>query len=110
MNPYPLLGLAIVIEVVATTALQYSAGFTNPVPTAVVVVGYLASFYLLSLILSQLPIGLVYATWSAGAIVLIAAIGTVFLGQRIDPAGVVGIGLIVAGVYLLNVVSDVSVH
>ena len=110
MNPYVLLGIAVIIEVIATTALQYSEGFTNPFPTAVVVIGYLISFYLLSQILSQLPIGPVYATWSAGAIVLIAAIGAVFLGQQLDLAGVAGIALIIGGVYLLNVVSDISVH
>ena len=110
MNPYVLLGIAVVIEVIATTALQYSEGFTNPFPTAVVVIGYLISFYLLSQILSQLPIGPVYATWSAGAIVLIAAIGAVLLGQQLDLAGVAGIALIITGVYLLNVVSDISVH
>ena len=110
MNPYVLLAMAVVIEVIATTALQYSEGFTNPLPTAVVVIGYLISFYLLSQILSQLPIGPVYATWSAGAIVLIAAIGALFLGQKLDLAGIAGIAFIVTGVYLLNVVSDISVH
>ena len=110
MNPYVLLGMAVVIEVIATTALQYSEGFTNPLPTAVVVIGYLISFYLLSQILGQLPIGPVYATWSAGAIVLIAGIGAVFLDQQLDIAGVAGIVLIITGVYLLNVVSDISVH
>lgn len=110
MNPYVLLAGAIFSEVIGTTALQYSDGFSNLLPTAVLVVGYLISFYLLSLILGQLPIGPVYATWSAVAIVLITIIGTVFLGQQIDLAGVVGIVLIIGGVYLLNVVSDISVH
>lgn len=110
MNPYVLLAGAILTEVLATTALQYSDGFSNPLPTAIVVIGYLISFYLLSMILGQLPIGPVYATWSAVAIVLITVIGTMFLGQQIDLAGVIGIALIIGGVYLLNVVSDISVH
>ncbi|EMA43000.1 cation/cationic drug transporter [Halococcus morrhuae DSM 1307] len=110
MNPYVLLAAAIVSEVIGTTALQYADGFSNLLPTGVLIAGYLTSFYLLSLILDQLPIGPVYATWSAVAIVLITIIGTLFLGQRIDLAGVIGMALIIGGVYLLNVVSDVSVH
>lgn len=104
VNPYILLSGAILAEVIATTALQYSEGFSNPLPTGIVVIGYIVSFYLLSHVLGQLPIGPVYATWSAAGIVLIATIGTLFLGQQIDLAGVVGIALIIGGVYLLNVV------
>lgn len=110
MNPYVLLAGAIFSEVIGTTALQYSDGFSNLLPTVIVGLGYLVSFYLLSIILGQLPIGPVYATWSAVAIVAISIIGTVFLGQEIDLAGVVGIALILGGVYLLNVVSDIAVH
>ena len=110
MNPYVLLAAAILFEVIGTTSLQYSDGFSNLVPTAGVAIGYLISFYLLSIILKQLPIGPVYATWSAVAIVAITIIGTVFLEQQIDMAGLIGIALIIGGVYLLNVVSDVSVH
>lgn len=110
MNPYVLLGGAILAEVIATTALQYSEGFSNLLPTGIVVVGYIISFYLLSHVLTQLPIGPVYATWSAAGIVIISTIGTLFLGQRMDLAGVVGIALIIGGVYLLNVVSTVSIH
>ena len=110
MNPYVLLAGAILCEVIGTTALQYSDGFSNLLPTAVLSIGYLTSFYLLSLILSQLPIGPVYATWSAVAIVLITIFGVVVLGQQLDLAGVAGIALIIGGVYLLNVVSDISVH
>jgi small multidrug resistance pump len=110
VNPYILLAGAILFEVMGTTALQYSDGFSNILPTAIVVVGYLISFYLLSLILGKLPIGPVYATWSAAAIVILTVIGTVFLNQQIDLAGVVGVAFIIVGVYLLNVISDVSVH
>lgn len=110
VNPYVLLVVAIFFEVIGTTALQYSDGFSNPLPTAILIIAYLISFYLLSIILGQLPIGPVYATWSAVAIALITIIGTVFLEQQIDLAGVIGIALIIGGVYLLNVVSDISVH
>jgi small multidrug resistance pump len=110
VNPYVLLAGAILSEVIGTTALQYSDGFSNLLPTGVLVVGYLISFYLLSIILGRLPIGPVYATWSAVAIVLITIFGTVVLDQQIDLAGVIGVALIIGGVYLLNVVSDVSVH
>jgi small multidrug resistance pump len=110
VNPYVLLAGAILCEVIGTTALQYSDGFSNLLPTAIVIVGYVTSIYLLSLILGRLPIGPVYATWSAVAIVIIAIFGIIVLGQQLDLAGVIGIALIIGGVYLLNAVSDISVH
>jgi len=110
MNPYVYLAGAIITEIIGTTALAYSDGFSNLVPTAIVFAGYGSSFYLISQVLGQLPIGPVYATWSAAGIVLIALIGVVLLDQQLDLAGIVGIALIVGGVYLLNVVSDISVN
>ena len=110
MNPYIYLAGAIIAEVIGTTALNFSEGFTNPAPSIGVLIGYGASFYLLSLALEELSIGLAYATWAAIGIAAIAAIGILFLGEEIDVAGVVGIGLIIAGVYVLNIVSNVSAH
>ena len=110
MNPYAALALAIGLEVAGTTALKFVDGFTNPLPSAVVLVGYGLSFYFLSGALEELPIGMIYATWSGLGIVSIAVIGLLWFDERLDLAAVVGVGLIVLGVYVLNVVSDVSAH
>lgn len=108
VNPYLLLGAAILAELVGTSALNASEGFTRPLPILGVVVGYALSFYLLSLVLEELPVGLVYGTWSAVGIVGITVIGVVVFDEGVDAAGVLGIGLLVAGVYVLNVVSGMS--
>jgi len=110
MTPYALLGLAIVAEVIGTTALKLSQGFSRPLPSLGVVVGYGVAFYALSLALEELPVGLVYATWAAIGIVAISVLGVVVFGEQVDAAGVVGIGLILVGVYVLNVVSGISTH
>lgn len=106
MREYLYLGVAIVAEVTGTTALKFSDSFTNVVPTAIVVVGYVGSFYFLSLTLQEFPIGLVYATWSAIGIVAAALVGVVLFDEAVDLAAVVGIALIVGGVVCLNLLSD----
>jgi small multidrug resistance pump len=100
------LAAAIASEVAGTTALKYADGFTEPLPSAVVVVGYLGAFYLLSLTLRELPVGLVYATWSAVGIVAAAGIGAVLFDESLDAAAVAGLGLRLAGVVVLNVFSE----
>ncbi|WP_276299481.1 DMT family transporter [Halorussus lipolyticus] len=106
MREYLYLGAAIAAEVTGTTALKFSDGFENVLPTLVVVVGYVGSFYLLSLTLQELPIGLVYATWSAVGIVAAALVGVAFFEETIDLAGVVGMALIIGGVLVLNLLSE----
>jgi small multidrug resistance pump len=106
MREYAFLGIAIASEIVGTASLKLADGFTNPVPSLVVAVGYLGSFYFLNLTLQDLPIGLVYATWSAVGIVGAAAIGVAYFDESLDAAGVAGICLILAGVALLNLFSD----
>ena len=110
MNPYILLGAAILSEVVGTTSLKLSEGFTQPLPSLVVILGYGAAFYLLSVTLEDLPVSVVYGTWAAIGIVGVAAIGIVVFDEQIDVAGVIGILLIIAGVYCLNVLSGMSTH
>jgi small multidrug resistance pump len=110
MNPYVLLGGAIVSELVGTTALKLSDGFSNPIPSLGVVIGYGVAFYLVSVTLEDLPIGVVYGTWAALGIVGVAAIGVVVFDETLDLAGTVGILLIIAGVYCVNVLSDVAAH
>ena len=106
MRPYLYLGIAIAAEILGTTALKFADGFTNAVPSAVVITGYVGSFYFLSLTLQELPIGLVYATWSAIGIVAAALLGVVLFDEPVDVAGLVGIALIIGGVVCLNLASE----
>lgn len=107
---YLYLALAIASEVVATTALKSTEGFTRLLPSAVVVVGYCAAFYFLSLCLERLAVGIAYAIWAGVGIVLIALLGLVVHGQRLDPPAVVGMGLIIAGVAVINLWSGSQLH
>ncbi|MBF58232.1 multidrug efflux SMR transporter [Halomonas sp. FeN2] len=102
--------LAIVAEVIATSALKASMGFTRPLPSVVVVVGYGLAFYLLSLVLRTLPVGVAYAIWAGLGIVLVTLVGIVVFGEKPDLPAVVGISLIVAGVVMLQVFSKMNVH
>lgn len=107
---YAYLMLAIVAEVVATSALKAANGFTRPLPSLLVVLGYGAAFYLLSLIVQTMPLGIVYATWSGAGIVLVAAVGAVWLKQIPDGPAIVGMALILAGVVIANVFSKTVAH
>ncbi|MFT3758073.1 DMT family transporter [Thauera sp.] len=102
--------VAIVAEVFATSFLKTSEGFTRLLPSVAVVIGYGVSFFFLSLTLRTIPIGIAYAIWSGLGIVLITAIGWLVFGQKLDLAGIAGIGLIAAGVIVLNVFSKASGH
>ena len=104
------LAIAIVSEVIATSALKAADGFTKPWPSAVVVVGYVLAFYFLSLTLRTIPVGIAYAVWSGVGIVLVSIVGWVLYGQRLDAAAFVGISLIAAGVVVLNTLSKSSAH
>jgi small multidrug resistance pump len=104
------LSIAIVAEVIGTSALKAAEGFTRLGPSLVVIVGYGMSFYFLSLALRGIPVGVAYAVWSGVGIVLISVIGWFAFGQTLDAAAVLGIGLIMAGVIVLNVFSRSSVH
>jgi small multidrug resistance pump len=109
-SAYVLLAVAIIAEVVATSALRASEGFSRLVPSVIVVIGYGISFYLLSLTLKSLPVGIVYAVWSGAGIVLITLVAALLFKQIPDLPAVLGMGLIVAGVIVLNVFSKVSLH
>lgn len=110
MNAWLLLGTAIVAEVIGTSALKASEGFTRLLPSVVVVLGYAVAFYCLSLVLKTVPVGIAYAVWSGLGIVLITLVAFVVYGQKIDLPGLIGMGLIVAGVVVLNVFSKAAVH
>ncbi|QHE74889.1 SMR family transporter [Hydrogenophaga sp. PBL-H3] len=110
MNAWLILGLAIVAEVIGTTALKASESFTRLWPSVVVVLGYGLAFYCLSVVLKSMPVGIAYAVWSGLGIVLITAAAWLAYGQRIDLPGLIGMGLIIAGVVVLNVFSKTSAH
>lgn len=110
MNAWLILTLAIAAEVVATSSLKASEGFTRLWPSAMVVVGYAVAIYLLSLVLKTIPVGVAYAIWSGLGVVLITLVVWLAYGQRIDLPGLIGMGLIVSGVVVLNLFSSASVH
>jgi small multidrug resistance pump len=107
---YLYLAIAIVAEVIATTALKASESFTKPLPSLLVVVGYGAAFYFLSLCLKSINVGVAYAMWSGLGIVLITVAAAVFYKQVPDGWAIVGMALIVAGVLALNLLSRSAAH
>jgi len=104
------LAIAIVAEVMGTSFLKASAGFTKPLPSLAVVAGYGLAFFFLSRTLVTIPVGVAYAVWSGAGVTLVAAIGWLFMGQKLDLAAIVGMGLIVAGVVVLNLFSKSAAH
>ena len=109
MNNWVYLGLAIFSEVIATASLKSTEGFTRFVPSIVVLIGYCSAFYFLSLTLDTIPIGVAYAVWSGVGVATITVVSYVLYGQKIDTTGIVGIGLIIAGVVVLRLFSESTV-
>ncbi len=107
---YFYLVVAILFEVIATTALKQTEGFSRLVPSLVSIAGYSLAFYFLSLPLRTLPVGVVYAIWCGGGIILITAIGWVYFRQALDLPAVIGIALIMAGVLVINLFSKTLLH
>lgn len=107
---YLFLFLAIVAEVVATTALKSAEGFTKLLPSLIVIIGYGISFYLLSLILQSLPLGITYAIWSGLGVVLVAVSAIFIYGQIPDLPAIIGMGLIISGVVVIQVFSQTTGH
>lgn len=110
MKPWMLLAIAILAEVVGTSALKASEGFSRPWPSVVVVLGYAVAFYCLSLVLRSIPVGVAYAIWSGLGIVLITLVAWVVYDQTIDLPALLGMGLIIAGVLVLNLFSKAAAH
>ncbi len=110
MNMYLYLSVAIVLEVIATSFLKASNGFTNLWPSVVTALSYCGSFYFLSMTLKALPVGVVYALWSGAGIVLTAIVAWVVFKQRLDAAAIAGMVLILTGVVVINVFSKSAAH
>ena len=107
---YFYLAIAIVAEVIGTASLKWSDGFSRLGPSVVTVIGYGIAFYCLSLTLRTVPTGIAYAIWSGAGIVLISAVSWIFQGQKLDMPAVLGMGLIVAGVVVINAFSGSAAH
>ena len=107
---YAVLVVAIVFEVLGTSAMQAAQHFTRVVPTATMVACYAVAFFFLSWSLRYVPVGIAYAVWSGLGIVLISAVGYFVFGQKLDPAAIFGLGLIIAGVVVLNFFSKSTFH
>jgi small multidrug resistance pump len=110
MKTLIVLFFAILSEVIATSALKYSEGFTKLIPSVIVAVGYGISFYLLSIALKSMPIGVAYAIWSGVGLALTVIAGIILWRETLDWAKVTGIVLILAGIILINVFSKTAAH
>lgn len=107
---YAWLLIAILFEVIATTALKEAQGFTRLVPSLVTVAGYALAFYFLSLPLRTMPVGVVYAIWCGAGIILVTMIGWIWFRQALDFPAVLGMGFIMAGVMIINLFSKTLTH
>jgi len=110
MQNWLFLSVAIVAEVIATTALKSSEGFSRPLPSIIVVVGYLIAFYFLSLTSNTIPVGVAYAVWSGVGLMLIALVSWWLYGQKLDLATITGMCMIMAGILVINLFSTSGGH
>ena len=107
---YFYLALAIIAEVIATSSLKASAEFTKLFPSLIVVTGYGIAFYLLTMVLRSIPIGITYAIWSGIGIILVAVVGAILYKQLPDLPAMIGMALIVTGVVIIHVFSKTVAH
>ncbi len=105
MPPYVLLFFAIIAEVIATSALKASQGFSLPLPSIITVIGYIVAFFLLSLTLKSIPVGIAYAIWSGAGIILISIVGWVVFKQQLDFAAILGLALMIMGILIIQIFS-----
>ncbi|EPK7592888.1 multidrug efflux SMR transporter SsmE [Serratia marcescens] len=110
MSAFMYLTMAIVVEVIATTMLKASEGFTRLWPSLLVVLGYGVAFWGLSMVVKSMPLGIVYAIWSGMGIVLVSVAAVFVYQQKLDWPAIVGMGLIIAGVLVINLLSKATVH
>lgn len=110
MNPWLALAIAISGEEIATTALKASNEFTRIIPSLIVVIGYGTAFYFMAISLRVLPVGIMYGIWSGMGIVLVSIIGWLVYKQTLDLPSMIGMGLIIAGVFVINLFSKSVGH
>ena len=104
------LTIAIFSEVIATSSLKSTEGFTNFLPSLIVLAGYCSAFYFLSLTLDEMPVGIVYAIWSGVGIVGIAVVAVIFHDQHLDAGAILGMGLIIVGIIVMRTYSSMSLE
>ena len=107
---YLYLSISIIAEVIGTSALKASEEFTNPVPSIIVIVSYAVAFYSLTFVLRSIPVGVAYAIWSGVGIALISIAAFFLYRQSLDLPAIIGIGLIIAGVAVINLYSKSVLH
>ncbi|AHL77048.1 multidrug DMT transporter [Stutzerimonas stutzeri] len=110
MTGYIYLAIAITAEVIATTSMKALAGFSRPLPLFLVVVGYSISFWMLSLVVKTIPVGIAYAVWAGLGIVLVSIAAALIYGQKLDIPAMLGMGLIIAGVVVIQMFSSTTGH
>ena len=110
MAKWAFLAMAIFSEVVATSSLKSTEGFTNLIPSIIVLVGYSAAFYFLSLTLNEIPVGIAYAIWSGAGIVGIAIVAMIFHEQNLDAGAIIGMGLIILGIIVMRTYSTMMLE
>ena len=110
MVKWSFLAMAIFSEVVATSSLKSTEGFTNLIPSVIVLVGYSAAFYFLSLTLNEIPVGIAYAIWSGAGIVGIAIVAMIFHEQNLDAGAMIGMGLIILGIIVMRTYSTMMLE
>ena len=110
MAKWIFLAMAIFSEVVATSSLKSTEGFTNLIPSIIVLVGYSAAFYFLSITLNEIPVGIAYAIWSGAGIVGIAIVAMIFHEQNLDAGAMIGMGLIILGIIVMRTYSTMMLE
>ncbi len=110
MSGYFYLSIAIAAEVIATTSMKALDGFNRPLPLLLVVAGYAVSFWMLSLVVKSIPVGIAYAVWAGLGIVLVSIAATLLYQQRLDLPAMLGMGLIVCGVLVIQLFSQSTGH
>ena len=110
MNAYVYLAIAICAEVIATVSMKAVKGFSTPLPLVLVIVGYAIAFWMLTLVVRSIPVGIAYAIWSGLGIVLISIAAWLIYGQKLDLPAVLGMAMIVGGVVVIQVFSNSSGH
>ncbi len=108
--PYVYLAISIVAEVIATSALKASDGFSKLWPSVIVVVGYGIAFHFLALTLKTIPVGVAYAVWAGGGVTIVAIVGWLLFGQKLDTPAIIGMSMIVAGVVIMQAFSKTTGH